>query len=189
MTVNTKPKPTKRLLFNASRRRNFTVVAVITATVLLRTTTAVTAEQFTPTQIDQKQLDCLSENLFFEGRNTNYDEMVKISNVVLNRMANHNYPSDACSVINQHYQFSWTLDKRNNMKRIMKLIKKDETEHKAWLLSKFVAALALTNQLNDSTGHAVSYHHVRIKKPKSSFWKHMKLSLISKYHKYYALDT
>jgi spore germination cell wall hydrolase CwlJ-like protein len=152
-------------------------------------TSANAGEELPQIKIDQKQLNCLATDIFFEGRNTDYAEMIRISNVVLNRMANEKYPTEACDVINQHQQFSWTLKKTNNMERIVRLINKDEKEKKAWHNAKVIATLALQRRLIDNTKNAISYHYVHMKKPNSSFWKSMKLCLVSPYHKYYAAKS
>lgn len=149
-------------------------------------TSANAGEQLAKIYIDQKQVNCLAVDIFFEGRNTDYSEMIKISNVVLNRMANSKYPTEACDVVYQHQQFSWTLNKNNNMKRIFKLINKDAKERKAWLASKAIASLALQRRLADNTKNAISYHYIHMRKPTSSFWKKMRLCVVSPYHKYYS---
>lgn len=142
-------------------------------------------EQIPPHQ----EINCFAENLFFEARNANYEEMLNISNVVLNRMHSYRYPNSACSVIFQSKQFSWTLDQRNNITRINKLIAIDKKENEAWMNAKYIASLALTGQIKDYTGNSISYHHVSMNKPKSKFWKHMKLYMVSQFHKYYVASN
>ena len=136
--------------------------------------------------VSQKEMLCLAQNLFYEARGTDFHEMVNISNIVLNRSKDGRYPTEPCKVVFEAQQFSWTSDHRNNINKINALIRKDQQEYTAWLMAKQVATLALSHKLRDTTGGAIAYNAVYIKKPVSSFWRSTITTLKTPYHVYYA---
>jgi spore germination cell wall hydrolase CwlJ-like protein len=59
----------------------------------------------------QKELQCLTRNVYFESASEPYKGKVAVAQVTLNRMNNDNYPSTVCGVVHQRTnatcQFSW----------------------------------------------------------------------------------
>lgn len=132
-----------------------------------------------------KQILCLAENIYFEARNTDFEEMTRIASVTMNRLNLSKYPKTVCQIVYKSHQFSWTINTKNNIRRIGKLIKKNTFEHSAWIQAKNIAFLTLNGYIKDETHGAVFYHAVYVNKPNS--WGNVKLILKSAYHKYYSL--
>lgn len=63
------------------------------------------------TEKDYVQIECLARNMYFEARGEGEHGQIAVSNVVLNRVKDDSYPSNACNVIHQRWkntcQFSW----------------------------------------------------------------------------------
>jgi|LWDU01.1.fsa_nt_gi spore germination cell wall hydrolase CwlJ-like protein len=53
------------------------------------------------TGVKSKQIECLSEALYFEGRSESEKGQRAIAEVILNRVANKSYPSTICTVVRQ----------------------------------------------------------------------------------------
>ena len=51
--------------------------------------------------VEPKQIECLSEALYFEGRSESEEGQRAIAEVILNRVANKSYPSTICTVVRQ----------------------------------------------------------------------------------------
>ena len=67
--------------------------------------------EYVLTNNDQQQIRCLAENIYHEARGEPELGQVAVTNVVLNRVEDSRFPSNACSVIKQRNrrgcQFSW----------------------------------------------------------------------------------
>ena len=61
---------------------------------------------YTPVTIEAKQLKCLADNVYHEGRGEPWIGQVVIARVTLNRAKDL---SNICSTVYKPYQFSWTL--------------------------------------------------------------------------------
>lgn len=57
---------------------------------------------------------CLSAAIFYEARNQPVDGQLAVAEVILNRVQSDRYPDDACEVINQFKQFSYTNDGKSD---------------------------------------------------------------------------
>ena len=74
----------------------------------------------------QKQIDCLTENIYFEAAHESKDGQIAVALVTLNRVASGNYGSDVCEVVKQKTvingnticQFSWVCDTFFTSKRL-----------------------------------------------------------------------
>ena len=51
--------------------------------------------------IDEKQVFCLAENVYFEARDQSQLGQYAVTHVVLNRVRSDKFPDDICSVIKQ----------------------------------------------------------------------------------------
>ena len=106
-----------------------------------------------------KQLNCLTNNIYYEAAFEPYEGKLAVAQVVLNRANNANFPSTVCEVVYQRTlapnkvivcQFSWTCLKN--------LIVKDKY---AWEESEIVARKALTaDKVHDKIAatNAMYYH-------------------------------
>jgi len=57
---------------------------------------------------------CLSAAIYYEARNQPVDGQLAVAEVVLNRVQSDRYPDNACEVINQNKQFSYTHDGKSD---------------------------------------------------------------------------
>lgn len=60
---------------------------------------------------DNRQIECLAKNAYFEARGEGKAGMRAVSHVVMNRVNDSRWPSTPCQVIYQKRQFSWTANK------------------------------------------------------------------------------
>lgn len=64
---------------------------------------------------DQRQIECLARNAYFEARGEGIAGMQAVSHVVMNRVEDNRFPSTPCEVIYQRKQFSWTSMKNRRI--------------------------------------------------------------------------
>lgn len=110
----------------------------------------------------EKQLDCISKNIYFESRNEGEEGERAVAWVTLNRVATAGYPKTACDVVYQSKvdkngnpiknkcSFSWFCDgKADKIKN-----------NTAWEEAKKIAAdvMAKYGKETDPTGGAIMYH-------------------------------
>jgi N-acetylmuramoyl-L-alanine amidase len=102
--------------------------------------------------IDERQLECMALNIYFEARNQSADGMAAVGFVVINRVKTKNYPDTICKVIYQRKQFSWTSDKSLsvNVDNILEL--------KKWKMSQGIARQIMFGLASDNTSGATHYH-------------------------------
>jgi len=60
-------------------------------------------------ELSSKELNCLTQNAFFEANGEGDIGMLLVTNVVFNRSLG----GDVCKTIHEPYQFSWTLGVKN----------------------------------------------------------------------------
>lgn len=133
-------------------------------------------------KINDRDLTCMTRNLFYEARGTSEAELTRVANVVLNRKKSNKYPSDICSIIYQPYQFSWTLDTVKANTPISELYSHSPSEMKAFERAKQIAIKALKDELPDLTQGAMWYHTHAVY-PRWRFKKDV--SVESSWHKFY----
>ena len=102
---------------------------------------------------NQKQIDCLAKNIYYEAAYESKDGWMAVGFVTMNRVKSGNYSSDVCGVVYQKtghvYQFSWV-----GLKKLSKInipVYNDIVE---------LATLIYMNhdRLNDITDGATFYH-------------------------------
>ena len=114
--------------------------------------------------LDDKQLDCMSKNIYFEAAIESTAGKIAVGQVVLNRMNSKYYPDTVCEVVKQgrHYsngfpvrdrcQFSWYCDGRID----------DPNPGKTWNDAQDLADLVMQKHqrriLIDITDGATHYH-------------------------------
>jgi len=101
--------------------------------------------------IDTDSLRCIAKNIYHEARNQGDDGMFSVGFVTLNRMYHADYPSDACEVVYEPYQFSWVLDNPN-------VNKNNTVEYRAWLQSLQIAESILRNPYQNDMYGVTHYH-------------------------------
>lgn len=79
-----------------------------------------------------RQLDCLTENIYYEAAGENAEGKIAIAQVTLNRAKHSKFPSDICKVVYQKNgvvcQFSWYCDKPKNLKKRNKTVYQESRE-------------------------------------------------------------
>jgi spore germination cell wall hydrolase CwlJ-like protein len=64
--------------------------------------------------LEDSEIKCLADNIFFEGRNQNIEGRLGIALVTLNRVDSEDFPNSVCEVVSQRSnrfcQFSWKCD-------------------------------------------------------------------------------
>ena len=135
-------------------------------------------------------LMCLALNAYWEAGNQDYNSMVAVNQVVMNRVASDKYPNEPCEVILQgptrpswknpeeHYpvrhrcQFSWYCDGKSDKAH----------EELPWARALIVADNVLRGKIKDPTKGATHYH-ARYVKP---YWSaSLNNTVIYGSHKFY----
>ncbi len=135
-------------------RRMIGIVALFLT--LAGTTVLAEANSGTPVRATSTEaLRCMALNIYFEARGEPFLGKIAVGHVVLNRIANRRYPSNACAVIQQggerrryRCQFSWWCDGRSDQPR----------NEASWREAIFVAMLIHRGATKDPTGGALWYH-------------------------------
>jgi len=133
-----------------------------------------------------KQLNCLTNNIYFEAATEPYEGKLAVAQVVLNRANNSKFPSTVCEVVYQKTytpthilvcQFSWTCMKN--------MVVRDKY---AWEESEIVARKALTqDKVHDRIArtNAMFYHADYI----NPGWNRNKVVAKIGRHIFYAYDN
>lgn len=61
-------------------------------------------------ELKEREKRCIADALYHEARGEGEVGMLAVANVIHNRYNHPNYPDTYCGVINQHKQFSYTLE-------------------------------------------------------------------------------
>lgn len=69
-------------------------------------------------QEKQAEKNCLKNALYYEARSEGKLGILAVASVIENRKNSRGYPSEYCSVINQHKQFSYTLEGKPDVETI-----------------------------------------------------------------------
>ena len=154
------------------------------------------SKEYTLTQIEKnfdsklRDVEKVTETLFFETRGTCDKDKFAVAEVILQRTALDNYPSDVSKVINQYTwkngqkvcQFSYMCE--NNIKNKRKLIREDYSE---WRKSRRVAFNSIMFGPTDYTNGADHYYNPEKANP--SWAKASKVTLRTCAHKYLKLRS
>lgn len=131
-----------------------------------------------------KEIECMSQALFWEVRRSSLYENILVANVIMNRKKSGEYPDDICKIVKQKSQFEFVSKGLYGIDKVNRRIQ-NEAEKKAWETAQFVAKLAVTKKLKDVSGGAIAYHANTMKKPKSSFWVSLKTTRKTDLHTFY----
>jgi len=105
--------------------------------------------------VNQEQMYCLVQNIFFEARNQSEVGQKAVAWVTLNRVESERYPNTICDVVWQDSAFSWTHDGKSDTPS------ENVLEQMAWEKSQIVAQNTLLEKFNggfDPTLGAIMYH-------------------------------
>lgn len=71
---------------------------------------------------DERQIQCLARNAYFEAGNQTDRGMIAVTNVVMNRVEDGRFPRTPCAVINQRTrnvcQFSWVCEGKKSVRNM-----------------------------------------------------------------------
>jgi N-acetylmuramoyl-L-alanine amidase len=103
---------------------------------------------------------CLALALYWEAKNEGPEGMRAVASVVLNRVADPEFPNTVCAVVTQGgerppCQFSWWCDGKSD----------HPTEAAAWRLARQIAQTALAGAQPDRTRGALFFHNTSIASP------------------------
>jgi len=134
------------------------------------------AATMAPPELDMKDHECLSMNIYHESRGEQAQGQIAVAQVTVNRVKHKQWPSSICEVVYQPKQFSWTHLIKNHSPK----------ETKAWKRAQVIARDVLIGNVADVTGGAVFYHANWIKNP---YWaKEVTLSKVIGNHLFYTWD-
>ena len=95
----------------------------------------------------EQDLNCMAEAVYHEARGESRQGQAAVAEVILNRVANRNFPSTVCGVVNQPHQFSYTIGGR-----------KPINNKSAYMRARDIAQTALSGRANAVTGGATYFH-------------------------------
>jgi N-acetylmuramoyl-L-alanine amidase len=110
----------------------------------------------------QKQITCLTDNIFFEAANEPKKGKEAVAFVTLNRTYSGNYPDDICGVVKQKTsficQFSWYCEEKP--KRLSYSKRLTESQKVLYNEIRDIAIYVYLNyeRLDDPTNGALFYH-------------------------------
>lgn len=105
-----------------------------------------------------RELDCLTQAIYFEARGESPAGQAAVAQVVLNRVRKDGFPKSICGVVFQGAsradgcQFSFTCDGSMNRTR----------EARAWAQAKRIATRALAGAAMTAVGDATHFHTVHV---------------------------
>jgi N-acetylmuramoyl-L-alanine amidase len=102
----------------------------------------------TNAQLDE-QTNCLATAVYFEARGETAEGQLAVARVVMNRAASGRYPSDWCSVVKQHAQFSFV--RHGEFPYV-------DMGSFAWQKAEAVAELAVANVVPSVSNDVLWYH-------------------------------
>ena len=102
-------------------------------------------------------ITCLSRAIYWEARGLGTEDMAAVANVVMNRLADEEFPDTVCAVVRQGgeqrpCQFSWWCDGRADVAE----------NEEVYADAKEIARRALNRQLTDRTSGALYFHNRRL---------------------------
>ncbi len=107
--------------------------------------------------INEREVFCLAENIFFEAGNQPDIGKVAVGFVTINRLFSVYFPNSICGIVYQRVgtacQFSWVCQKA-------RIIKRKEKDEDMWLRSVAIARLVVEtyHQDDDPTDGALFFH-------------------------------
>lgn len=107
-----------------------------------------------------KQARCLALAMYWEAKTEGEEGMLAVASVVLNRVADAQFPGSVCAVVKQGgeappCQFSWWCDGKSDR----------PTEADAWATASRIADRAMRQPPSDRTDGALFFHSTAINAP------------------------
>lgn len=104
--------------------------------------------------IDPKELECLTLNLYREARNQGFNGLLAVASVTKNRVKSTKFPNTYCGVVYQYKQFSWTLENHLREKPVIN----SKYQRKYWTISQNIAQSVIEGKHQSNVGSAMHYH-------------------------------
>lgn len=110
--------------------------------------------------IDEKQLKCLTDNVYFEAGNEQTDGKIAVALVTLNRLKHSHFPDTICEIVYQRTkwkcQFTWVCSSDKRIKY-----------RSNYYQSKKIAEYVMMNYhlIDDKTNGAIFFHQKKIPYP------------------------
>lgn len=104
---------------------------------------------------DNRQIDCLVKNTYFEARGEPVKGQLAVIFTTLNRATSDKYPDDLCKVVYQRNQFSWTSQRNRTIK-----------DKETYSEIKDKVHEVLQGKHKDVSNGALYFHATSIRKPK-----------------------
>lgn len=124
-------------------------------------------------EVDDRELDCLANNIYFESRNQSDIGMLAVGLVTLTRVESERWSDTVCGVVHARKQFTWTWDEKQ-----YKGSKKNHADQMKYLQALNIASRILYGEFDNMKGmFAADHYHTKAVRP--SWAKHMaKLAVI-----------
>jgi spore germination cell wall hydrolase CwlJ-like protein len=110
-----------------------------------------TKEALKITPHDERQLQCLARNAYFEAGNQSEKGMLAVTNVVINRTEDSRFPDTPCKVVKQRRngvcQFSWVCEGKKRIR-----------DMDSYRRARAAAERVYLNKIHDVTHGALFYH-------------------------------
>jgi spore germination cell wall hydrolase CwlJ-like protein len=114
---------------------------------------------------DRNEIICLAQNIFYEARNSTFEDRRQVAITTINRKKDRRWPKTICEVVYQASQFSWT----NEINKLKPITASEAWNH-AQRLAKdvFYYSDSLLRALDLCGGSTHFYSHViwKDKRPK-----------------------
>lgn len=136
--------------------------------------------------IEYDQIECLTQNVYFESRSESEKGQYAVANVTINRSKSEIFPQTICDVVqqkrNDKCQFSWWCDEK-----LRDQIEDKTYDQELYQQAKLIAIDTYMNhdKINVGTKGALFYHAKYVKKKKLGVAKLHKTAIIGK-HIFYA---
>lgn len=105
-----------------------------------------------PVEARYTDIECLARNIYHEARGEPLEGQIAVAQVTLNRVQSPGYHNSVCGVVYAHRQFSWTLDKRKQVR-----------DAKAWRAALDVSRAVLTKAVALPEFAATHFHTKQVK--------------------------
>ena len=105
--------------------------------------------------LDEEEIHCGAQNVYFESQGEPDLGMVAVSQVVINRVNDARWPNTVCEVVWQNKQFSWTHDGKSD-----RIATNSQYRQRLWIKAVYMFMIAYGE---DITNGATHYHSVKVK--------------------------
>ena len=111
-----------------------------------------------PREVDERELDCLANNIYFESRNQSDFGQLAIGLVTLTRVQQNRWSDSVCDVVHAPKQFTWTWD--GKQKRAS-----NQIDHQRYLDSLYMASRILYGDFDNLLPmfNADHYHTTKVR--------------------------